>query len=352
MVRHAGRDSSDGADAAAADGAPTLVRVDGVADAASAQAWLADNRERVLTELRRHGSLMIRGLPLASPEHFAAARDVLLEDHLEVPREETTPRTGYGNGIFSATDLPPVQRIRLHCEDSYSVVFPGILLFCCLVPPERGGATTLGDTRRVLAALPADLVERFRRRGWMIVRNFQKHVGMPWQQAFGTADRAAVESYCDQNQLSYEWLPDDRLRTSGVRSATVRHPSTGEESWFNHVAVFNEWTHDPETREILVAACGPDGLPQNTYYGDGSPIDPADVAVINRAFDEVMVRESWRRGDLVLVDNLLCSHGREPFTGDRRVLVAMGEPRRMADCSPSGPIGPAAARGPGKEGWT
>ncbi|NYD44515.1 hypothetical protein BJY14_000498 [Actinomadura luteofluorescens] len=347
MASHAGRVPSTGADAAAG-GKPRLVPVDGVADAASAATWLADNRAEILAELRRHGSLMIRGLPIESPEDFAAARDVLLEDHLEVPREETTPRTGYGNGIFSATDLPPVQRIRLHCEDSYSVVFPGIVLFCCLVPPEQGGATTLGDTRRLLAALPEDLVERFRRRGWMIVRNFQEHVGMPWQQAFGTTDRAAVESYCDQNELSHEWLPGDRLRTSGVRSATLRHPVTGEESWFNHVAVFNEWTHDPETREILVAACGADGLPQNTYYGDGSPIDPADVAVINRAFDEVMVRESWRRGDLVLVDNLLCSHGREPFTGDRRVLVAMGEPRRMADCSPSGPIGPAAF-GPGED---
>ena len=32
----------------------------------------------------------------------------------------------------------------------------------------------------------------------------------------------------------------------------------------------------------------------------------------------------WRRGDVLLLDNMLTAHGRRPFTGDRRVLVAMG----------------------------
>jgi alpha-ketoglutarate-dependent taurine dioxygenase len=341
MDHRVGREPSHGLDVVADDEKPALLHVDGLADMASARDWLTENREPIRSALRLYGNLMIRGLPIADQDDFAAARDVLIDSPMEVPREETTPRTDYGQGIFSATDLPPMQRIGLHNEDSYSVMFPGILLFCALVTPDSGGATTLGDTRRVLNALPAELVDRFRRDGWKIVRNFHEHIAMPWQLAFGTEDRAEVEAYCAEYLLSHEWLPSDRLRTSGVRSATLRHPVTGEESWFNHVAVFNEWTHDPETREILLAACGSDGLPQNTYHGDGTPIEAADVAAINRAFDEATVRESWQRGDLLLVDNILCSHGREPFSGDRKVLVAMGEPQRMTECSPSGPLGPA-----------
>jgi len=33
---------------------------------------------------------------------------------------------------------------------------------------------------------------------------------------------------------------------------------------------------------------------------------------------------SWQRGDVLVLDHMLTAHGRRPFTGDRRVLVAMG----------------------------
>jgi hypothetical protein len=32
---------------------------------------------------------------------------------------------------------------------------------------------------------------------------------------------------------------------------------------------------------------------------------------------------NWQRGDVMVVDNVLATHGREPFTGERRILVAM-----------------------------
>lgn len=56
---------------------------------------------------------------------------------------------------------------------------------------------------------------------------------------------------------------------------------------------------------------------------------------INEVYQAVTVRETWQRGDLMLVDNILCAHGRESYTGDRKILVAMGEPVPLADCSPS-----------------
>ena len=39
----------------------------------------------------------------------------------------------------------------------------------------------------------------------------------------------------------------------------------------------------------------------------------------------------WRRGDVLMLDNLLASHGREPYEGDRRIVVGMTEPLTRAD---------------------
>ncbi|CAM5231048.1 hypothetical protein SANTM175S_04757 [Streptomyces antimycoticus] len=33
----------------------------------------------------------------------------------------------------------------------------------------------------------------------------------------------------------------------------------------------------------------------------------------------------WHTGDLLLIDNMLVAHGRRPYTGTRRVLVAMSD---------------------------
>jgi hypothetical protein len=70
------------------------------------------------------------------------------------------------------------------------------------------------------------------------------------------------------------------------------------------------------------------GLPINTFAGDGSPLDKATVDLINEVYEKHTAREPWQRGDLMVVDNLRVAHSREPYRGDREVLVGLGEPVR------------------------
>ena len=79
---------------------------------------------------------------------------------------------------------------------------------------------------------------------------------------------------------------------------------------------------------------GEDGLPFNTRFGNGDPIDAAVVQTINEAYEANTVRERWQAGDLLLVDNVRTAHGREPFEGSREVLVAMADALPLADRSP------------------
>ena len=44
---------------------------------------------------------------------------------------------------------------------------------------------------------------------------------------------------------------------------------------------------------------------------------------INAAYDKFEYYNSWQSGDLLLVDNMRIAHGRNPFLGERKVIVAM-----------------------------
>jgi len=315
-------------------GKPPLLRVAPMRHIGDAMRWLTDILPAIRAELLRSGCLLIRGLPIASTADFATIRDAVLTEPAGY-REKATPRSDYGHGVFSSTDLPATQPIRLHNENSYTLEFPGLLLFGCLVAPDEGGATTVGDMRMALRLLPAALRERFTQMGWLLVRNYSEMAGLPWRTSFATDDHAVVEAYCRDNVVGYEWLDDGSLRTRQRRSAIISHPVSGEPVWFNHIAFWNKWTLDAEVREILLDTFGEDGLPFGTYYGDGTGLDEADAGALNHSYDQVTVREPWQPGDLMLVDNILCAHGRESFRGSRKIVVSMGDPVALDACSPT-----------------
>jgi len=313
-------------------GKPAVVHTPQFDSADEAITWLTEHRAQLRQELLRFSSLMIKGLPVYDATAFAAARDVLMPQRAGY-KEKATPRTDFGEGVFSSTDLPSIQPIRLHNENSYTLDFPGVLLFGCLIAPEEGGATTVGDMREALRLLPEHLRERFTA-GWLLVRHYSELAGLPWQRSFATEDPAVAEAYCEENTIGYEWTDDGSLRTQQLRSAIVTHPLTGEQTWFNHFAFWNRWTLDGDVRDVLLETYGDDGLPFDTLLGNGDALSREDVDVLNQIYDQVTVRETWERGDLLLVDNILSAHGREAFRGDRKIVVAMGEPTRLSDCSP------------------
>ncbi|WP_327370478.1 TauD/TfdA family dioxygenase [Streptomyces sp. NBC_01217] len=322
-----------------AAGKPPLLHCPELGTVADAVDWLQEHREELRAQLLRSGCLMLRGLPARDAAGFAALRDVLLQKRAAY-KEKATPRSDFGDDIYSSTDLPPAQPIMLHNENSYTLDFPGTLVFFCVQAPEEGGATTVGDMREALRLVPAPLRERFAAQGWMLERSYSSFAGMPWEKAFGTADRSQVEEYCQYHRIGWNWLVEDGLRTAQRRPAIIAHPATGERVWFNHAAFWNSWSLDEDVREVLQEAGGAAGLPFETRFGDGGEITEAEAAALRRAYEAVTVRESWQPGDLLLVDNILCAHGRDAFKGDRKILVAMGEPVRLLDCSPS--VSPSA----------
>jgi len=312
-------------------GKPPILRAEATGDAPS---WTAEHRDALRAAVAEHGSVLVRGLSLRDEVEISAVFHRLATG-LMTEKESFTPRRTYSDGVHSASKWPPNQQMCMHHELSYTLEFPGLMLFACLRAPAVGGATAVADSPTVLSALPTQLVERFECEGWLLTRNYNDDIGASLAQAFGTDDRAAVENYCRANAIEFAWQPDGGLRTRQRRSAVVRHPVTGRRCWFNQIAFLNEWTLSPEVREYLVDVYGADALPFNTRFGNGDPIGEDIVHLLNEVYQDNTVRESWQVGDLMLVDNIRTAHGRESFEGPREVLVAMADAVRLADCSPT-----------------
>jgi alpha-ketoglutarate-dependent taurine dioxygenase len=292
--------------------------------------WLAEHAADLTAAFDRTGAVLVRGLDVLDEAGAAEVSRCLTGAPL-TEREPFAPRTGHGAGLYSSTVWPADQPMCMHHELSYALEVPRRQVFCCLVAPEKGGATALADAAAVLRDLPADLVDRFERHGWVLVRAHNDVVGVPWQEAFGTDEPSEVERYCRDNDIEWRWDGAGGLGTRRRRPAVIRHPVSGERLWFNQVAFLNEWTMEPAVREYLTLEFGPDGLPFNTLSGDGEPLDKGTVDLINDVYTAHAVREPWWAGDVLLVDNLRMAHSRDPYRGQRRVTVSFGEPVRPAE---------------------
>lgn len=103
----------------------------------------------------------------------------------------------------------------------------------------------------------------------------------------------------------------------------IHHPVTGEEVWFNQADQWHLSALDGETAQAMRAVLAEEDMPQSVTYADGSPIPDNHIAQIRDCGLSEAVDVDWKQGDLLLIDNVSVAHGRRPFTGSRRVLVAM-----------------------------
>jgi alpha-ketoglutarate-dependent taurine dioxygenase len=287
--------------------------------------WARQCLPVILQSLHLHGAVLFRGFRVTDASAFERVARAVAGEPLSY-EERSSPRSVVKGHVYTSTDHPADQHIFLHNEQSYNLVFPLRLLFCCITAAAQGGATPLADSRRIFRRLPREVRTRFLARGYMYVRNFGDRFGLSWQEAFRSSDPGEVEAYCRKNGIDCEWRSGGRLRTCQVRRAAGLHPFTGEPVWFNHATFFHVSTLPSGLGDALRATLGDDDLPNDTRYGDGEPIEPEVLTVLREAYQGEQIAFPWQTGDVLLIDNMLTSHGRAPFVGTRLVLAAMAIP--------------------------
>jgi alpha-ketoglutarate-dependent taurine dioxygenase len=287
--------------------------------------WAAFERARIQTTLLHHGAILFRNFGIRSASEFEKFIMTVSEQPLPY-LERSSPRTRISGNIYSSTEYPAEHEIFLHCENSYQGTWPLKIFFYCELPAEHGGETPIGDTRRILERIDPEVRNKFAGKGVRYVRNFGSGLGLSWQEVFQTQDRQVVEQYCANKGIECTWGDANRLQIKQVREAIRVHPLTGESVWFNHAVFFHASTLGLIIEKALSDSFSEEELPNNTYYGDGSTIEPEVLDHLRVIYREETVSFHWRQGDILMLDNMLTAHGRSPYRGARRILAGMTEP--------------------------
>lgn len=291
----------------------------------------ANLTSKLKRRLHTEGALLFRGFSDLQADELNKVVDFFCEEALEY-RERSSPRSLVSGKVYTSTEYPSHQRIFFHNENAYQANWPQVLLFYCHRPSPIGGETPLADTRKVLNRIPLEIRDCFHRKKIKYVRNFSPTHGLTWQKVFQEESKEVVEAYCRKNGLYFKWKGEMHLETQSVREAILRHPVTSELVWFNHAAFFHVSTLGEVLSQNLIEYFGEENLPNQTFYGDGSPIEDEVLKILRNAYEEETVSFKWQKSDVLIVDNMLFSHSRQSFEGERAIWLAMGNSRSSESC--------------------
>ncbi|MDD9865573.1 MAG: TauD/TfdA family dioxygenase [Verrucomicrobiales bacterium] len=285
-------------------------------------AWATGAAPELSRLAGEHGAVLVRGLPLAKPEEFDAVVSALgypnfsYADSLSnAYRINHTPR------VFSANEAPAEVTIFLHHEMAQTPFYPSKLIFFCQVAAEEGGATPvcrsdiLWERLKVeYGAFAADCETKGLRYTNVMPGEADAESGMgrSWQSTLSADNREAAEVRLAKLGYTWAWQANGDLSVTTPVLPAVRRLANGRTSFFNQlIAAFNGWkdTRNDPSRAIR--------------FGDGSLLNPTDVAAASAVADELTFDIPWQQGDIALVDNYVAMHGRRTFEGTRKVLASL-----------------------------
>lgn len=288
--------------------------------------WVAENKAFLAESLVSEGAILLRGF-LHRDENESITRVAQAFGNETVDyRYGVSPRQKLSKDVYTSTEFDPALRLPQHSELSFSRTFPRVVAFLCVTAPASGGQTPLADNRHVFESLPARVRRRFED-GVTYVRNYPADPAKvaSWKRVFETEDPEDVSSFCNARGIEHKWVERGWLHTKQTLSA-VRTLPTGEPVWFNQAHLFHSSTMGRRADLSTLDPRRLKRLPRNALYADESRIPTFVVRSIRDAYDTNTAMFDWEPGDVVVLDNQRFSHGRMPFQGERKVLVAMSDP--------------------------
>lgn len=292
-------------------------------------------RDQTLTSLlAKHGTLLFRGLPIRSAADFSAfAHAFNFAPHeivgIVVERDELAPN------VAPANESPPHVTIYNHNESPQVPHAPGYIFFYGHRAPKEGGETPISSSLELFARASAEvpeLVENLAEKGVLSTVRYKEDAqykgGSTLAQAFGkewapgddlATKRAKVEAQIERygrpGATTWTWLSDGLdLEVRHHIPAVRRQVGTNLPVLFTGLASSYVRALAGETTSKITTVA----------YGDGTEIPLDQLAKLKAITDEIRVLHKWEEGDVLVYDNVIAQHGRQPWVGEQsdRVVLA------------------------------
>lgn len=122
--------------------------------------------------------------------------------------------------------------------------------------------------------------------------------------------------------MKLEWVDDgsDAVKILiGPKAAFRIDNGRGSKTWFNSMVVAHGGPSERDNMELTG--------PEPVTFGDGDVLPAAVVYECIKTMEEECVAIPWKKGDVLLIDNLAVLHSRRPIvnseTHTRRVLASI-----------------------------
>jgi alpha-ketoglutarate-dependent taurine dioxygenase len=292
----------------------------------------------ILTKkLALHGTLLFRGLPIHNAEDFSKfAHAFGFTPHeiigIVVDRPLLAPN------VAPANEAPKDVQIYNHNESPQVPHAPEYIFFYSHKAPEIGGETPISSSLelfyRAKEEIPefiTELTEKGILSKVLYKVDKQYEGGSTLKQAFGKevqdgddeATRhakieAQIARYGRGKHTTWEWTDDGNLILTHRLPAVRTQPETKLPTLFTGLAAYyknaqvNNTTTDAR-RKVT-----------EQLFGDGTSIPEKYLAHLAKITDEIRVLHKWQRGDVLVYDNIIAQHGRQPWGGEQsdRVIMA------------------------------
>ncbi|ARN73231.1 TauD/TfdA family dioxygenase [Oceanicoccus sagamiensis] len=302
----------------------------------------ADFIHYLKAQLSTHGALLIRGRSDFQQCHFERLLDALHFTPMNY-RFGVSPRTTINRTTSTSTEAPAFLPIGVHSEMAYTNERPRKIAFFCAREPKIHGETPIVNNFDMLSDIKPSLLEKLATQQLAYRRYFLKRKArFSFEQqlaaVFGTENTQAIEKLLHDNDMDFEWESNGDLITYKKVNPIVRHPELNRQALninlFHCDALTVDYEHLRErfsplkwhaVNQLQRFVRNSHKSTIRTHWGDKELISSQEARYLQTLFWQHSTIFTWRRGDILLLDNIAFSHGRLNVSGPRLILASLAD---------------------------